>query len=137
MREGVILVDGAVGEEAGRRMRRGLIAVAGAAGDGPGRGMIAGSLFVFGPLGSYAGLGMKRGTIAAFGAEKTELLPTFVSSGHFRFPFLTIYLKQLASWGFPIPPDVFSLEMERYNGDLAERGQGELLSCVLQGSNGR
>ncbi len=136
MREGVILVDGASGEEAGRRMRRGLIAIASSAtGDCPGRGMIAGSLFVFGTLGACPGVGMKRGTIAAFGADRPELLPTFADTGHYRFPFLAIYLKQLSRWGFPVPPDVFSLEMERYNGDLADDGQGEVL--VRTGSNGR
>jgi formylmethanofuran dehydrogenase subunit C len=127
MRDGVILVDGDVGDEAGRRMRRGLIAVAGAAGDGFGRNLIAGSLVAFGAVGRYPGAGMKRGTIALLGAEGVDILPTFAASGRFAFPFLTIYLRRLQGWGFPVPPEVFSSALERYNGDLADGGQGEIL----------
>ncbi len=78
---------------------------------------------------------MKRGTIAAFGDERPELLPTFAARGRYSFPFLAIYLTRLAGWGFPVPSDVFSPEMERYNGDLADGGQGEVL--VRVGRNGR
>jgi formylmethanofuran dehydrogenase subunit C len=127
MRDGVILVDGSVGEDAGRRMRRGLIAVSGAAGDGFGANLVAGSLFSFGPVGRYAGLGMKRGTIAVLGGADVEVLPTFSPSGRYRFPFLTIYLRRLAAWGIAVPAEMSSAEVERYNGDLAEGGQGEIL----------
>ncbi len=127
MRDGVILVDGDVGDEAGRKMRRGLIVVGGAAGEGFGRGLVAGSLLAFGPLGRFAGAGMKRGTIAALGAGPTELLPTFAPTGRYRFPFLAVYLRRLADWGFRVPVDVFSAESERYNGDLADGGRGEIL----------
>ncbi|SIO65980.1 formylmethanofuran dehydrogenase, subunit C [Singulisphaera sp. GP187] len=129
MREGVILVEGTIGEDAGLAMRRGLIAVSGAAGDGLGRGLIAGSIFAFGSVGSYPGAGMKRGTLALFageGASERRLLPTFVPSGRSRPPFLTIYLRQLRQWGFPVPDSAFSGPLERYNGDLAQRGQGEI-----------
>ena len=51
MRDGVILVEGDAGDDAGLAMRRGLIAVSGRAGDGLGRAMIAGSAFAFGPIG--------------------------------------------------------------------------------------
>ncbi|AGA25626.1 formylmethanofuran dehydrogenase subunit C [Singulisphaera acidiphila] len=131
MREGVILVEGAIGEDAGLAMRRGLIAVAGSAGDGLGRGMIAGSIFAFGPVGDFPGAGMKRGTLAFFegegdGTNERWLLPTFVPSGRSRPPFLTIYLRQLRQWGFPVPDSAFSGPLARYNGDLAQRGQGEI-----------
>jgi formylmethanofuran dehydrogenase subunit C len=127
MRAGVILVDGSVGEDAGRRMRRGLIAVGGAAGEGFGRSLIAGSLVAFGAMGRQAGAGMKRGTIALLGTQGVEVFPTFALSGTYRFPFLRIYLRRLAGWGFPVGADVFSAQMARYNGDLAEGGQGEIL----------
>lgn len=135
MREGVILMDGDVGDEAGRRMRRGLIVVGGGAGEGAGSGLVAGSIFVFGTLGRRAGSGMKRGTIVSLGDVSPRILPSFAPTGRFRFPFLTIYLKRLAEWGFPVPGEVFSAGLERYNGDLADEGQGEIL--VLAGSNGR
>jgi formylmethanofuran dehydrogenase subunit C len=130
MTEGVILVGGSAGDDAGIARRRGLIAVRGGVGVGAGRWMIAGSLFAFGPVGPFAGMGMRRGTIALFGQSdpsRPGLLPTFGASGRDRPPFLTLYLKQLAAWGFDVPPAVFSGSLARYNGDRADRGQGEIL----------
>jgi formylmethanofuran dehydrogenase subunit C len=129
MTGGAILVDGCVGHDAGGRMRRGVIAVAGKAGEGFGRNLIAGSLFAFGGVGRFPGAGMKRGTIGLFVDEDIELLPSFAHSGSYRFPYLTIYLRRLAEWGLKIPEDVFSTVMERYNGDLADGGRGEVLAA--------
>ncbi|MDB5352851.1 MAG: formylmethanofuran dehydrogenase subunit [Planctomycetota bacterium] len=127
MREGVILVDGNIGHDAGLAMRRGVIAVIGNAGDGLGRAMIAGSIFSFGSVGIGLGSGMKRGTLALFGDAMPRIGPTFAASGRDRPPFLTIYLRKLAEWGVPVPEVAFSGTMRRYNGDRAERGQGEIL----------
>ncbi len=130
MKDGVILVDGNVGEDVGLSMRRGLIAIMGGSGDGLGRGMVAGSIFAFGAVGKRLGAGMKRGTLALFGKTgilPPGILPTFVASGTLRPPFLSIYLKQLKEWGFPIPEATFSGTLHRYNGDLVEGGQGEIL----------
>lgn len=127
MREGAILVDGSVGDEAGLLMRRGLIAVGGRVGERAGRSMIAGSLFGFGGLGRHAGTGMKRGSLVAFGLGPDEILPTFNPAGRFRPHVLTIYLRQLAAWGFAVPEAAFLATPLRYNGDLAAGGQGELL----------
>ncbi len=130
MREGVILVAGKAGNDAGLSMRRGVIAIAKGSGFGLGRGLVAGSLFVFGPLGGEPGAGMKRGTIGLFGLDDPAappLLPTFASSGRFRPPFLTIYLCRLREWGVPVPDRAFSAMVARYNGDLGAGGQGEIL----------
>jgi formylmethanofuran dehydrogenase subunit C len=110
-------------------MRRGLIAIGGGVGDDFGKGLIAGSAFAFGQVGRHPGAGMKRGTIGLFGPGPVDILSTFASTGRYRFPFLTIYLRRLKEWGFPVPPEVFSRELERYNGDLVEGGQGEILMC--------
>jgi formylmethanofuran dehydrogenase subunit C len=131
MRDGVILIAGSVGDDAGRRMRRGLIAVGGRAGDGFGRGLVAGTLLAFGSAGRNPGSGMKRGTIGLFQDEPLALLPSFEPAGRHRFPFLAIYLRQLAAWGFPVPARVTAAALERYNGDRAVGGQGEIL--VLAG----
>jgi formylmethanofuran dehydrogenase subunit C len=129
MTEGVILVGGSAGDDVGVAMRRGFIAVRGRVGQGAGRWMIAGSLFAFGAVGPMLGLGMRRGTIALFGqtAETSVVLPTFVRSGRDRPPVLTIYLRHLVGWGFDVPAAVFSGRLTRYNGDRADRGQGEVL----------
>ncbi len=133
MTEGVILVGGAAGNDVGLAMRRGLIAVGGGVGVGAGRWMIAGSLFFFGRAGPMVGMGMKRGTIALFGQHDGPdhgVLPTFAPAGRDRPPFLTIYLRQLARWGFPVPPAVLAGPLARYNGDRADGGQGEILVWV-------
>ena len=127
MRDGVILVEGSAGDDVGLAMRRGLIAIAGTAGATLGRALVAGSIFVFGRVGPRFGAGMKRGTIVIQGMADVEPLPTFVPSGRWRPPFLTIYLKQLRAWGFPATLADASSGWERYNGDLAAGGQGEVL----------
>lgn len=130
MRDGVILVEGDIGHDAGLAMRRGLIAVSGRSGDDLGRAMIAGSIFAFGPLGTRVGAGMRRGTLALFGVPDPGdpgLLPTFARSGRYRPPVLTLYLKRLREWGFPVPDTAFSGTFVRYNGDLVEHGRGEIL----------
>jgi formylmethanofuran dehydrogenase subunit C len=127
MRSGAILVHGRAGDDAGLSLRRGLIAIAGAAGDSLGRAMIAGSVFSFGPIGSHPGAGMKRGTLALFGNDKLSLLPTFPYAGVFCPVFLALFLRQLRTWRFPVPEDAFHGSFDRYNGDLVEGGQGEIL----------
>ncbi len=130
MRDGLILVEGDIGDDAGLAMRRGLIAVSGRSGDDLGRAMIAGSIFAFGPIGGRVGAGMRRGTIALFGVPDPAdpgLLPTFAASGRYRPPVLTVFLKRLSEWGFPVPAPAFSGTFARYNGDLVEHGQGEIL----------
>ncbi len=130
MRDGVILVHGAIGDDAGLSMRRGLIAVGGPTGSGLGRAMVAGSIFTFGSVGMNPGSGMKRGTLALFGPEPARIPATFAKSGRDRPPFLTIYLRKLLEWGFPLPEGAFSSVLNRYNGDLAEHGQGEILAFM-------
>lgn len=127
MREGLILVSGSVGIDAGLAMRRGWIVIGGDSGEAVGRGLVAGSIFVFGKLGRLAGVGMKRGTIVGFGGGEA-IAPTFAPSGRWRPHFLNIYLKELATQKFDFSPDVFSGQFDRYNGDLAGRGQGEILA---------
>jgi formylmethanofuran dehydrogenase subunit C len=130
MRGGAILVDGPAGDDAGLLMRRGLIAIAGTAGDGLGRSMIAGSVFAFGSIGVHPGAGMKRGSLALFGADLPSLLPTFPYAATVRPPFLALYLRQLRSWRFPVPDHAAGGRFDRYNGDLVEGGQGEILVWI-------
>ena len=130
MREGVILVEGSAGNDVGMMMRRGLIAVGGSVGTGMGRGMIAGTVVARGSVGAAAGAGMKRGTLVlGGGGEDVErsVSSTFAFAGRMRLPFLTIYAKQLAEWGFAVPEMMSPGLFDRYNGDLANGGQGEIL----------
>ena len=85
------------------------------------------SAFAFGSSSRYAGAAMRRGTVGLFGTGPVDVLSTFAFSGRYRFPFLNVYFRQLAAWGFPVPSRVSSAELGRYNGDRAEGGQGEIL----------
>jgi formylmethanofuran dehydrogenase subunit C len=129
MRGGAILVDSHAGADAGLAMRRGLIAIGGDAGDGLGRAMIAGSIFTFGGTGLFPAAGMKRGTLALFANHAVELPPTFARAGRFRPVFLTVYLRQLRAWGFPLSETAFATGFDRFTGDLLGGGQGEVLIC--------
>jgi formylmethanofuran dehydrogenase subunit C len=40
---------------------------------------------------------------------------------------VALYGRQIREWGFALPQTVFTACLERYNGDLAVRGQGEIL----------
>jgi formylmethanofuran dehydrogenase subunit C len=130
MRGGTIVVTGDVGNEAGCTMRRGLIAVGGRAGDFTGVMMIAGSIVVLGELGIRTGTAMKRGTIIAYGGNDSPppLLPTFRFDCTYRPPWIELYLRQLARWGFAVPDAFHGGVYRRYSGDLTELGKGEILA---------
>lgn len=127
MRGGVILIEGKAGSEVGATMRRGLIAIGGPVGDFPGMGLIAGSLFLFGPGGARPGAGMKRGTIAFLGPPP-PLLDTFRPACTYQPVFITLYLRQLRAWGFPVADRFLGGHWRRYAGDLLAGGKGEILA---------
>ncbi|WP_337173471.1 formylmethanofuran dehydrogenase subunit C [Paludisphaera sp.] len=130
MREGIVLVEGDAGADVGLMMRRGLIAVRGSVGPLLGRGMIAGTIVACGAVGASPGVGMRRGTLVLAGLDddgSSLIPPTFARAGCFAFPFLRMYRDHLAGLGFELPRAVSSARFERYNGDLAGGGQGEVL----------
>ena len=93
--------------------------------------MIAGTILVLGDAGRRIGAGMKRGTLVVPGLTlppEDVVLPTFARAGRFRSPFLAVYYRQLAEWGFAVSGAVSSAWLERYNGDLVVGGQGEILA---------
>lgn len=126
MRGGTIVALGRAGDDVGRSMRRGTIVVQGGAGDGFGINMIAGTLATLGPLGLAAGLGMRRGTILSL-PPIPNLLPTFLPNGPFRSPFLALLWRHLLEIGVELPGREPPTIMERWLGDIAEGGRGEIL----------
>lgn len=127
MRGGLLLIEGDAGNDVGLALRRGTIAILGRCGGSPGRGMIAGTILAFGSCGPGAGQGMRRGSIVLGSGTPPDLLPTFRRAYRDRPPWLAVWLKTLAADGVPIPESVANREWERYNGDLAADGQGEIL----------
>lgn len=124
MRGGSIICHGTAGDRVGDQMRRGLILIDRNAGDYCGSRMLAGSIGVHGQVGSYAGFGMKRGTILL--TQTPALHATIQDCGTHTLPFLVLLLKS-----FKLIPTKFNLlnsnRAQRYAGDLACNGNGEIL----------
>jgi formylmethanofuran dehydrogenase subunit C len=129
MSGGEIFVRGSVGDDAGARMRRGLVVVMGDAGRGSGRGMIAGTVVLFGKAGPGAGRFLKRGSIVSLG--KLERPVTFRYACTYRPPHVALLLRHLrAHAGVPVNDRHLTGRYERYSGDFAELGKGEILQWV-------
>jgi formylmethanofuran dehydrogenase subunit C len=129
MTGGEIIVRGTVGDGVGARMRRGLLVVQGEAGRGSGRGMIAGTVVLFGAVGGGAGRFLKRGSIVALG--KVERPATFRYACTYRPPHVALLLRYLrARAGVPVTDRHLAGRYERYSGDFAEPGKGEILQWV-------
>lgn len=125
MRGGIILVEGSAGHEAGAAMQRGLLVVTGDVQDFAGAQMRAGTILVFGRAGLQTGRGMKGGTIVAF--HPVELLPTFEYNCTYAPIFLRVFFKALRRLGVEVKPEYYSGLYQRYHGDLADLGKGEIL----------
>jgi formylmethanofuran dehydrogenase subunit C len=127
MRGGVVLVGGNVGDRAGDRMRRGALLIEGNAGDYCASRMVAGTLAVWGTVGRFPGLAMRRGTLL-LQQPPAALPPTFNESGTFPFTFLTLLARAWRTL-----PGLFGtlpesgLQYQRFMGDLANDGRGEIL----------
>lgn len=125
MRGGTIVVSGDAGHEIGEFMRRGVIAVAGNISSFAGAHMKGGTILCFGKMGERAGGEMDRGTIVAF--KEIERLPTFRYELTYNPIFLRVFLKKLMGYGLPIKQEHISGMYDRYRGDLAALGKGEIL----------
>ena len=126
MSGGEIIVRGNVGDDAGARMRRGLLVVTGDGGRGMGIGMIAGTVVVFGKAGPGAGRFLKRGSIVALAS--IDRPATFRYACTYRPPHVGLLLRYLRGRaGVPVADRYVAGKYERYSGDLAELGKGEIL----------
>ena len=127
MRGGFLLVAGRAGERLGDRMRRGCIAALGPAGAYAGSRMGGGTLLAAaaGPLPGYL---MRRGTLV-LGAHD-GLAPSFVNSGVHQLQFLGLlraWLRRQDARASALVP----LRAERFQGDMATLGRGEILVASI------
>jgi len=127
MRGGVVIVSGRLGDRAGDHMRRGLILAEGSCGDYCGARMQGGTIAVLGDCGTHPGFAMRRGTLL-FAGPAPSPGPTFNDAGELPLGFLVLLAR---SWR-EIPSRFASLQrvstrVRRWIGDLAFRGQGELI----------
>lgn len=125
MKGGTILIGGNAGLEIGMRMRRGVIVVKGQVRDFAGLQMKGGTIFLMGGAEIRTGAWMIRGTIVCLKA--IDLLPTFASACAYNPSFLRLYARHLKQFGVMIPHDSAQGFYQRYTGDSAVPGKGEIL----------
>jgi formylmethanofuran dehydrogenase subunit C len=126
MRGGTLVVRGNAGQRLADRMRRGTLVVFGDAGDFAASRMVAGTLAVAGRLGAHPAWGMRRGTLLCVGPAP-ELAPTFVPVRAQTPVFWQLLARDLARFAGPFAM-LASRRVERYVGDLAVGGKGEVLT---------
>lgn len=126
---GELVIRGSAGPEAGAAMRRGLVVVMGDAGGATGRGMIAGTVVIGGAAGPGSGRFLKRGSIVAFGS--IEPPDTFRRACTYRPPHLRVQLRYVRRrYGLALTDAQIDGRFDRYSGDFAEIGKGEILHWV-------
>lgn len=126
MKGGTVLVKGNVGQRAGDHMRRGTLLIEGDAGDYCASRMVAGTIAVMGKTGRFLGYAMQRGTVLLW--QSPQLSATFNDCGSHTLAFLPILFKSFAKLDskFADPSIAFN-RVQRYGGDMAERGRAEVL----------
>jgi formylmethanofuran dehydrogenase subunit C len=125
MNRGTILIDGSAGIEVGMRMKRGLIAVRGPVRDFAGLQMRGGTLVLMGGAEVRTGAWMVRGTIVCL--KPIRLLPTFAPCCAYDPTFLRICARHLRALGIDLPVSSDSGTYQRFMGDTAVPGKGEVL----------
>ena len=121
---GTVVVKGHAGDRVGDQMRRGLILIEGNAGDYCASRMLAGTIGVLGKVGAYAGFSMHRGTLLL--TAQPDLHPTMQACGSHTLPFLNLLFKSFAPYSLAFA-SLKSLRAERWLGDAADKGMGEIL----------
>jgi len=131
MTGGEIIIRGRAGDDVGASLRRGLIVVMGDTGERAGQRMIAGSVILLAKAGRGAGRWTKRGSIVALGP--IERPATFRYACTYRPPHLRVtFLYLRARHGVSVADHYVTGRYERYSGDLAEVGRGEILRWVSE-----
>lgn len=128
MQGGTVLVQGNAGDRLGDRMRRGMVLVEGGCGAYCASRMGAGTIAVMGPTGANLGFAMRRGSVIL--DQPADLPPTFADFGTHDLGFLRLLHS---AWRVSLPGSRFAaiadgpVRVRRFVGDLANRGQGEVL----------
>jgi formylmethanofuran dehydrogenase subunit C len=125
MKGGTILIGGSAGLEVGMRMKRGIIAITGPVRDFAGLQMKGGTIFLLGGAEIRTGAWMVRGTIVSL--TPIRLLPTFAYACAYNPTFLRVYAEHLQPLGLSIPSEPRAGAYQRYTGDAAVPGKGEIL----------
>ncbi len=125
MRGGTLCVRGDAGDRACDRLRGGTVIVEGSTGAFPGSRLVAGTLIVGGRLGADAGVELNHGSILCFDRE-ARLINSFADCGTHSFEWLHLFRATLARTS-PALAKRLTIRAQRYAGDLAIGGRGEIL----------
>jgi formylmethanofuran dehydrogenase subunit C len=126
MKGGTVLVKGNAGERVGDHLRRGMILIEGNAGDYCGSRMTAGTIAVMGQVGKHLGYAMRRGTLLLW--QKPTIPATFNDCGTHTLAFLPLLFASFKSLNSKFADNTNSfVRVQRYGGDMAELGRGEVL----------
>jgi len=125
MKGGTILIAGSAGLEVGMRMRRGIIVIERSVRDFAGLQMKGGTIVLLGGAELRTGAWMVRGTIVSL--KPLQLLPTFSYACAYDPVFLRVYATFLSRFGASLPSAGQDGFYERYTGDSAVPGKGEIL----------
>ena len=127
MTGGTVIVTGNTGDRTGDHMRRGMILIEGNAGDYCGARMVSGTIAVLGDVGAHLGYAMKRGTLLLIQAPSRGISANFNDCGSHTLAFLPLLFASFAKLDSKFA-DVGSFSrVQRYAGDLAGIGMGEIL----------
>lgn len=126
---GTVIVRGDAGERVGDHMRRGVILIEGNAGAYCGSRMTAGTIAVMGETGAHLGYAMRRGTLLLW--QKPKIPPTFNDCGQHTLSFLPLLFASFKALDSKLAqPEVAFNRAQRYGGDMATIGRGEILVRV-------
>lgn len=126
MKGGVVLIKGNAGERVGDHLRRGAVLIEGNVGDYCGSRMVAGTIAVMGKTGRYPGFAMRRGTLLFW--QQPQISSTFSDCGSHTLAFLPILFSSFKKLNSKFADDSEAFNrVQRYGGDLAETGRGEIL----------
>lgn len=125
MEGGTILIGGSAGIEVGMRMRRGIIVVGGKVRDFAGLQMKGGTIVLLAGAEIRTGAWMVRGTIISL--VPLRLMPTFGYACTYHPTFLPQYARALERLGITLPHEGPAGRYQRYIGDSAVPGKGEIL----------
>ena len=126
MKGGLVLIKGNAGERVGDHLRRGTLLIEGDAGDYCGSRMTAGTIAVMGKTGRYLGYGMRRGTLLLW--QSPQLSASFNDCGSHTLAFLPMLFNAFKSLNSKFAEsNVAFNRVQRYAGDMAEMGRGEIL----------
>jgi formylmethanofuran dehydrogenase subunit C len=127
MTGGNVIVTGNTGDRTGDHMRRGMILIEGDAGDYCASRMISGTIAILGDCGAHLGYGMKRGTVLLTHMPSRGITANFNDCGSHTLAFLPLMFASFKKLETAFANVESFSRVQRYAGDLAGIGMGEIL----------